>query len=790
MRSHALASALLLVLGTGGQLSAQGSTWAGTPADSYADRFQELWKVRPATDQAAKVNHLVLKRDAGELVFETGTLYLLQPIGGQVMGALFRGTGTFNFSAPIAIEQERLKLFRKSTTVAEPFEDVVLLFADSTLAELRRQLTFGAGEAPFDLRDRTDDALEFLGNEDRQSLDPDVMRAVLNGEQTGFFYAHMVRGSFDPWMFFLDPQEVEGVRFLTRGKRTGFTHYAEPVAQFPRMNDTVRTGGRTERRSEARVERYTMRVSLSESGGGVDFRVAATLALTSDTAVGPWVAFSLFGKMTLDSARYEDGRPAVAFKGKDSRNLWLRLEHPLKSGDVLPVTIYYHGDVLRRAACHDDMLDQDICPGYLGDQTLDLFYIKTSIGWYPVGLDARQKAIFDLTFDSPAGLSLASVGVRSDSAGVPDHMIRTRWVTPQPIRNASFNLGVFEPYPVQEEGVPPVTVLWSETTHRALSRAYLSGKNMQAQVGGDIGSAMRFYEHVYGEAPVQHFYATEIPDLHGEAWPGIIGLSYATFLQGDDQGENEVFRAHEVAHQWWGIAVDYATYRDRWISEGFADFSGLWYMQTRRKSNDKYFGMLDRWKADILLRRDDALPIWLGHRVATAWKDDDYDAIIYKKGAWVLHMLRILLLDMKTMSEDRFTGVMQNFYTTFRGRTASTADFQRTVERATGQDMTWFFRQWIYGGAIPTYRVAKKIEQTPDGKFQVTLRVDQERVPPEFLNYVPVTLDLGNDQVARVRVKVTGARSEIALPVMPAKPKAVRFNDMDGVLAEVKEVAW
>jgi hypothetical protein len=56
--------------------------------------------------------------------------------------------------------------------------------------------------------------------------------------------------------------------------------------------------------------------------------------------------------------------------------------------------------------------------------------------------------------------------------------------------------------------------------------------------------------------------------------------------------------------------------------------------------------------------------------------------------------------------------------------------------------------------------------------------------------YVPVTLDLGDDRIARLRVKVRGAKSEIDLPLMPAKPRDVRFNDLDGVLAEVRMVDW
>jgi hypothetical protein len=69
--------------------------------------------------------------------------------------------------------------------------------------------------------------------------------------------------------------------------------------------------------------------------------------------------------------------------------------------------------------------------------------------------------------------------------------------------------------------------------------------------------------------------------------------------------------------------------------------------------------------------------------------------------------------------------------------------------------------------------------------------VEQHNVPEDFQMYVPVTVDLGDDRVARFRVKVRGPTSEIELPVvLPAKPKAIRFNDLDGVLAEVKMVGW
>ena len=96
-------------------------------------------------------------------------------------------------------------------------------------------------------------------------------------------------------------------------------------------------------------------------------------------------------------------------------------------------------------------------------------------------------------------------------------MTTSRWVTPDPIRNASFNW-IFKDYKIQEEGIPPVTVLISEDAHRQLGG--LQQKNMKETVGADVAKSLRFFQHVYGLLPAKQFYATEIPGFHGEAFPG------------------------------------------------------------------------------------------------------------------------------------------------------------------------------------------------------------------------------------------------------------------------------
>src|SRR5256886_17663034 len=65
---------------------------------------------------------------------------------------------------------------------------------------------------------------------------------------------------------------------------------------------------------------------------------------------------------------------------------------------------------------------------------------------------------------------------------------------------------------------------------------------------------------------------------------------------------------------WWGIGVEPASYRDVWLSEGFAEFSGLWYMQLILKDNEKFFRHLKHWRREIRSRRNDAPPIGIGWR--------------------------------------------------------------------------------------------------------------------------------------------------------------------------------
>ena len=168
---------------------------------------------------------------------------------------------------------------------------------------------------------------------------------------------------------------------------------------------------------------------------------------------------------------------------------------------------------------------------------------------------------------------------------------------------------------------------------------------------------------------------------------------------------------------------------------------------------------------------------------------DDYSLVIYQKGAWVLQMLRNLMIDFRTMKEDAFTAMMQDFYRQYRGRRASTADFQTVVERHIGIPMGWFFREWVEGTAIPTYILSWRAEPAQNGHYRVQLRVRQEDVPQDFEMPVPVRIALANGAEAFIRVIVRGPLTEGTFD-LPAEPKQVELNPLESVLAQVKADSW
>ena len=142
------------------------------------------------------------------------------------------------------------------------------------------------------------------------------------------------------------------------------------------------------------------------------------------------------------------------------------------------------------------------------------------------------------------------------------------------------------------------------------------------------------------------------------------------------------------------------------------------------------------------------------------------------------------------MGDQNFFDALRHYRTRYAFSNASTADFQRECEGFYGASLDWFFKQWIFDTRIPKYTFSYKSEQTADGKYKVTCKVEQSSVADDFQMAVPLYVDFGNDKFARLRIVARGPLTQVDLPLMPMKPEKIIFNDMESVLCEVDYADW
>src|SRR5689334_11016290 len=178
--------------------SAPGSAQQAAP--TYLERYREVTALAPLPGQVADVAHLTLRRDAAQLTLESGKLYLLSPVGGRTVAAVFRGLGRFSLTPSIPAEQAELQRFAGTPALDDTISEAVLLFADSTAAQLRG-LAFGPGDIPPEVGDHAGALIKTLKGDHDGAFDATILGPLLNGENNGLFVARLIRAHGDPVLF-------------------------------------------------------------------------------------------------------------------------------------------------------------------------------------------------------------------------------------------------------------------------------------------------------------------------------------------------------------------------------------------------------------------------------------------------------------------------------------------------------------------------------------------------------------------------------------------------------------
>ena len=194
-------------------------------------------------------------------------------------------------------------------------------------------------------------------------------------------------------------------------------------------------------------------------------------------------------------------------------------------------------------------------------------------------------------------------------------------------------------------------------------------------------------------------------------------------------------------------------------------------------------------------RAIDAGPVTLGYRASNSRTGFDVTRrLIYPKGAYILHMVRMMMWDRRT-GDDNFKATMHDFVATYSGKAATTEDFKAMVEKHMTAEMDmegnhrldWFFNEYVYGAALPSYKIDYNFAKDPSGDVVFGFKVTQSGVDDKFRMLVPIYLELADGRTVPLgRARLAGNSSvEQKVPLKGVKdaPKRALVNYNYDVLA-------
>jgi aminopeptidase N len=388
--------------------------------------------------------------------------------------------------------------------------------------------------------------------------------------------------------------------------------------------------------------------------------------------------------------------------------------------------------------------------------------------WYPRP-PGEEFTTSTLRFDVPEGW-LAVTGGEQREALTEDRRTRSEYRLEQP--------GKF---------VTAIVGRLSDVGRRQLDaqavRGYATARTRSQTLAGmaKAEEMLTFYARLFGPCPYPSLglVVAEARTPGGHSPPGLVYVQerppMMRPLAEDPSNFSDIpgyFLAHELAHQWWGQGTAPATYRERWLSEAWAQYAAaLWVRE--KLGEDDFRRMMDRM-ARWAFRLDAEGPIHLGQRLGLLRRDPRiFRAIVYDKGAWVLHMLRGIVGD-----EAFFAGA-KRFLEHRRFSLATTADLRAALEAASGRDLRPYFTHWIEDTGLPRLRWRAATEPAAGG-FRTTVSVQAEGLPGP----VPllVTLSGAGGREERVQLPPEGGSWSFETAGRPR----VTLNEDRGLLARVE----
>lgn len=783
-----------VVLGSAqGQVPTTAIAPKGTPQPANRDGvYLALRSALPAGD-GVQIKDFTLEREGGTFHFAQGSFFFYAPVNGRVTGAVFEGNGHFDLTPKDASERHSLALLNKSGVMAQDFTTLVLRFTDGTADEIRKASTGSAGATTSQASNAASELAKNFRQKLHENLELRLLSDVLISQPSQYFLASFrMGGTFTGRnvLFVVDPESVpDQVELDTWGDEggqwAGYRMAVQPVdAGVPEHVTAERLDVRFERSG---VMKNTAETTITVRREGL--RV---------------VELRLFPTLRVSGVFDQDGNPLdFVQENKDyDPQFAILLRKPAARGETLRLLTEYGGpEAVRRD----------------GDQ---MYYLNPGAreSWYPAGdEDLGGFADFNMTFHLPKNLQIIATGKEISKESEPGGT-RVVWATQFPIAVAGFNLGSFKSTEEKtpqgfvvdayaNEELPDSLKSMAETADLGTMTTTSALKYEASQ--GDV--AIQIYSNYFGKLPYDHVALTEQSACNfGQSWPMLVYLPICAFwdstiqqrlgLLDHDASYWKEVTPHEVSHQWWGQEVGFSSYRDQWMSEGFANFSVSLFLAATNKNLDEFHSFWNEQHENLVqknrfgMRPIDVGPLTMGSRVSNEKTGNVYQDLIYSKGAYVMHMLQIMYWTPK-QGDEPFKHSMQTFVQQYAGKAASTEDLKASFESTMppwmdvhhDRKLDWFFNEYVYGTELPHYDISSEFN-TADGETSVHLKVTQSNVSKDFLMLVPVYLQLADGKT--VRVFNLGMQGDmvsdhvIRLGKLPSPAKKMLLNYNQDVLSD------
>ena len=746
------------------------------------------------------VENVVLQRDAGVFTFIQGEFALYGEVNGKITGAVFMGRGHFHLTPSSAIEKHNMLILTKKPEFDEDFTQVVLRFTDGTGAELRKDAAPTPPQPDSQLTQAAQQFHTFQREHLHQNIDLRLLEDVLSPSPAGFFLA-AIRGKQNQHILFeIDPHGVpeispEEVK-LSLWNDWGWSY---PFASHLQGESITGAGTGRQENEAFHVETEELDTTIEKSAFLSSIATVHVRALEDGLTVVP---LGLFPTLRVSKAEGEQGEVLdfIQERKEDDPDFGLVLPHSLKKGDLAAIKITYGGkDAVRN----------------VGNDNYDPIARES---WFPNGgTSFGSYTRYRMRFHTPKDLTFIATGDKL-SEKLDGKTRVSEWDSMMALPVAGFHMGRFVEKSDKTPNGMKVDAYANTDLPDWASRLPESGApvgtmtttGMLPVILSEGTVAAQIYDAYFGKLPFDHLALSQQPACnYGQSWPMLVYLPICGFWDGTIRNAFglspadpywKTVTAHEVAHQWWGHTIGFMSYRDQWMSEGFADASAAIFLQSTRKNSGDYREFWKSLKTQLTEKNPDNFrpidvgPVTMGFRLSTqktGWSV--YQNLVYPKGAYILHMIR-MMMSSKTTADDTFKATMHDFVDTYRLKVATTEDFKAVVEKHMtpamdldgNHKMDWFFNQYVYGTDLPTYHFESQVKAGSDAS-SLYFKLSQANVPDNFQMLVPIYLELADGRTIRIGSVAIKGNSVIDRTVSIGKPpspvKKVMINYNYDVLA-------